>query len=68
MREVVIVAAALGLRPLARTVDSVLVGSDPFLMLTGPIPATRRFWSATTYASTTSRRSLRLFSRAGARW
>jgi acetyl-CoA C-acetyltransferase len=34
-------AAALGLRPRARIVDSVLVGSDPELMLTGPIPATR---------------------------
>ena len=35
-------ADALGLRPRARLVDSVLVGSDPVLMLTGPIPATRR--------------------------
>jgi acetyl-CoA C-acetyltransferase len=34
-------AAALGLRPRARVVDSVLVGSDPVLMLTGPIPATQ---------------------------
>jgi len=34
-------AEALGLRPRARIVDSVLVGSDPVLMLTGPIPATR---------------------------
>jgi acetyl-CoA C-acetyltransferase len=34
-------AAALGLTPRARLVDSVLVGSDPVLMLTGPIPATR---------------------------
>jgi acetyl-CoA C-acetyltransferase len=34
-------ADALGLRPLARVVDSVLVGSDPPLMLTGPMPATR---------------------------
>jgi acetyl-CoA C-acetyltransferase len=34
-------AAELGLRPRARIVDSVLVGSDPVLMLTGPIPATR---------------------------
>ncbi|MBO9524104.1 MAG: acetyl-CoA C-acyltransferase [Nocardioidaceae bacterium] len=33
-------ADALGLRPRARLVDSVLVGSDPELMLTGPIPAT----------------------------
>jgi acetyl-CoA C-acetyltransferase len=34
-------AAELGLRPRARLVDSVLVGSDPVLMLTGPMPATR---------------------------
>jgi acetyl-CoA C-acetyltransferase len=34
-------AAAAGLVPRARIVDSVLVGSDPVLMLTGPIPATR---------------------------
>ncbi|WP_182379264.1 acetyl-CoA C-acyltransferase [Nocardioides sp. WS12] len=33
-------AERLGLRPRARVVDSVLVGSDPELMLTGPIPAT----------------------------
>ncbi|HEY3004153.1 MAG TPA: acetyl-CoA C-acyltransferase [Kribbellaceae bacterium] len=34
-------AAVLGLRARARIIDSVLVGSDPVLMLTGPIPATR---------------------------
>jgi acetyl-CoA C-acetyltransferase len=34
-------ADRLGLTPRARLVDSVLVGSDPVLMLTGPIPATR---------------------------
>jgi acetyl-CoA C-acetyltransferase len=34
-------ADALGLRARARIVDSVLVGSDPVLMLTGPIPATQ---------------------------
>jgi acetyl-CoA C-acetyltransferase len=34
-------AAELGLRARARIVDSVLVGSDPVLMLTGPIPATQ---------------------------
>ena len=34
-------ADALGLRPRARIVDHCLVGSDPVLMLTGPIPATR---------------------------
>jgi acetyl-CoA C-acetyltransferase len=33
-------AAELGLRPRARIVDSCLVGSDPTLMLTGPIDAT----------------------------
>jgi acetyl-CoA C-acetyltransferase len=31
----------LGLTPLARVVDTCLVGSDPVLMLTGPIDATR---------------------------
>jgi acetyl-CoA C-acetyltransferase len=35
-------AAELGLTPLARIVDHVLVGSDPVKMLTGPIPATQR--------------------------
>jgi acetyl-CoA C-acetyltransferase len=34
-------ADALGLTPRARLVESVLVGSDPEKMLTGPIPATR---------------------------
>jgi acetyl-CoA C-acetyltransferase len=34
-------AAEADLAPRARLVDSVLVGSDPVLMLTGPIPATR---------------------------
>jgi acetyl-CoA C-acetyltransferase len=34
-------AEAMGFEPRARLVDSVLVGSDPVLMLTGPIPATR---------------------------
>jgi acetyl-CoA C-acetyltransferase len=34
-------AEQLGVRPKARIVDSVLVGSDPVLMLTGPIPATQ---------------------------
>jgi acetyl-CoA C-acetyltransferase len=33
-------AHQLGARPRARIVDSVVVGSDPVLMLTGPIPAT----------------------------
>ncbi|MEU6750041.1 acetyl-CoA C-acyltransferase [Spirillospora sp. NPDC046719] len=33
-------AEALGLTPRARVVDSLLVGSDPVMLLTGPIPAT----------------------------
>jgi acetyl-CoA acyltransferase len=32
----------LGLRPRARIVDQTTVGVDPVLMLTGPIPATRK--------------------------
>jgi acetyl-CoA acetyltransferase family protein len=35
-------AAALGLRPRARIVASSVVGDDPVLMLTGPIPATTK--------------------------
>ena len=35
-------AKALGLTPKATIVDSCLVGSDPVLMLTGPIGATQR--------------------------
>jgi acetyl-CoA C-acetyltransferase len=35
-------AAALGLTPRARVVDTCLVGVDPVLMLTGPIDATHR--------------------------
>jgi acetyl-CoA C-acetyltransferase len=35
-------ATSLGLRPRARIIDTCLVGSDPVLMLTGPIPATQR--------------------------
>jgi acetyl-CoA C-acetyltransferase len=35
-------AAALGLTPKARIVDTCLVGVDPVLMLTGPIDATHR--------------------------
>jgi acetyl-CoA C-acetyltransferase len=34
-------AERMDLEPRARLVDSVLVGSDPVLMLTGPMPATR---------------------------
>jgi acetyl-CoA C-acetyltransferase len=35
-------ADALGIEPLATIVDACLVGDDPVLMLTGPIPATRK--------------------------
>jgi len=35
-------SAALDLTPRARVVDSVLVGSDPEMNLTGPMPATQR--------------------------
>jgi acetyl-CoA acyltransferase len=35
-------AGELGLTPRARIVDQVTVGVDPVMMLTGPIPATRR--------------------------
>ncbi|MGH9186285.1 MAG: steroid 3-ketoacyl-CoA thiolase [Acidimicrobiales bacterium] len=35
-------ADALGVRPRARVVDTCLVGTDPVLMLTGPIDATHR--------------------------
>lgn len=35
-------AHKLGLKPRARIVGSVTVGSDPHLMLTGPIPATQK--------------------------
>jgi acetyl-CoA acetyltransferase family protein len=35
-------ALALGLRPRARIVASAVVGDDPLLMLTGPIPATHK--------------------------
>lgn len=38
-------ADELGLRARARIVDSILVGSDPVMMLTGPIPATREILS-----------------------
>ena len=35
-------ADRLGVRPLARIVTTCLAGSDPVLMLTGPIPATQQ--------------------------
>ena len=40
-------ADQLGLRPIARVVDSCLLGVDPVLMLTGPIDATRRLLGRT---------------------
>ncbi len=40
-------AAALGLTPRARIVDSCLVGTDPVLMLTGPMDATRHMLART---------------------
>ncbi|MEY2450298.1 MAG: acetyl-CoA C-acetyltransferase [Acidimicrobiaceae bacterium] len=40
-------ADTLGLRPRARVVDTCLVGSDPVLMLTGPIDATHRLLERT---------------------
>ncbi|WP_120002970.1 thiolase family protein [Nesterenkonia muleiensis] len=38
-------AAELGVRPLARVHTSVVSGSDPVIMLTGPIPATKKVLS-----------------------
>jgi acetyl-CoA C-acetyltransferase len=40
-------AAALGLTPRAKVVDTCLVGVDPVLMLTGPIDATERLLART---------------------
>ena len=40
-------AAALGLTPRARIVDTCLVGVDPVLMLTGPMDATKRLLERT---------------------
>jgi acetyl-CoA acetyltransferase family protein len=40
-------ARALGLSPPARVVDQVTVGVDPIIMLTGPIPATRKLLGRT---------------------
>src|SRR5829696_2387225 len=40
-------AAALGLTPKAKVVDTCLVGVDPVLMLTGPIDATQRLLART---------------------
>jgi acetyl-CoA acetyltransferase family protein len=40
-------AERFGLRPRARVVDQVTVGVDPVIMLTGPIPATRKLLDRT---------------------
>jgi acetyl-CoA C-acetyltransferase len=40
-------AAALGLEPRARVIDTCLVGVDPVLMLTGPIDATQKLLDRT---------------------
>jgi acetyl-CoA acetyltransferase family protein len=40
-------ARALGLEPRANIVDQVTVGVDPIIMLTGPIPATRKLLDRT---------------------
>ncbi len=40
-------AQQMGLAPLARVVETALVGCDPVLMLEGPIPATRKLLAAT---------------------
>jgi len=40
-------AKELGVQPLARVMASVAVGDDPVMMLTGPIPATRRLLERT---------------------
>ena len=40
-------AAALGLTPKAKVLDTCLVGVDPVLMLTGPIDATQRLFERT---------------------
>jgi len=40
-------ATQLGLKARARIIDSVMVGSDPVLMLTGPMPATRQLLKRT---------------------
>jgi acetyl-CoA acyltransferase len=39
--------ASLGLRPMARYVGGAVAGSDPIMMLTGPIPATRKLLART---------------------
>jgi acetyl-CoA acyltransferase len=37
----------LGLKPRARVVDTVVIGSEPVIMLTGPIPATQKILKRT---------------------
>jgi len=39
--------ASLGLRPIARYVGGAVAGSDPIMMLTGPIPATQKLLART---------------------
>ena len=45
-------ASELGLTPIARIVDACLIGSDPVLMLTGPIGATRKLLDDNSVAMT----------------
>ncbi len=45
-------ASELGLTPIARIVDACLIGSDPVLMLTGPIGATRKLLDDNSMAMT----------------
>ena len=42
----------LGLKPRARIVDTVVVGSEPIIMLTGPIPATQKILQRTGMSAT----------------
>jgi len=44
----------LNLRPRGRVVDQVIVGSEPVIMLTGPIPATQKVLKRTASRSGTS--------------
>ena len=50
-------AAELGLTPIARVHTAVLAGDDPVIMLTAPIPATRKALRAAACGSTRSARS-----------
>lgn len=40
----------MGLKPRAKVLARTVVGSDPTLMLTGPIPATRRILAKTGFS------------------